>query len=62
MVPDVEVHWRRVNELGLRIVAAIGDRSYGLRNFTIVDLDGFGVRFATRLAAPSAGPDAPSPG
>jgi catechol 2,3-dioxygenase-like lactoylglutathione lyase family enzyme len=49
MVPDVDRLWRLVNELGLRVVAPIADRPYGLRDFTIADPDGFGVRFATRL-------------
>jgi hypothetical protein len=31
-------------------VTAIGDRYYGLRDFTIADPDGFGVRFASPLA------------
>jgi catechol 2,3-dioxygenase-like lactoylglutathione lyase family enzyme len=51
MVPDVDRHWQRVTELGLRVVAPIADRSYGLRDFTIADPDGFGVRFGTRLPA-----------
>lgn len=50
MVPDVDRFWQRVGELGLRIVAPIADRPYGLRDFTIADPDGFGLRFATRLA------------
>ena len=50
MVPDVDEHWRRANEIGARVVVPIGDRYYGLRDFTIVDPDGFGVRFATTLA------------
>jgi catechol 2,3-dioxygenase-like lactoylglutathione lyase family enzyme len=49
MVPDVDRVWEQVNELGLRIVAPIGDRPYQLRDFTIADPDGFGVRFGTRL-------------
>ena len=49
MVPDVDHLWQRVNELQLPVVAPIGDRSYGLRDFTIVDPDGFGIRFATWL-------------
>ncbi|HKI33297.1 MAG TPA: VOC family protein [Gemmataceae bacterium] len=49
MVPDVDRVWHRVNELGLRVVAPIADRPYGLRDFTIADPDGFGVRFGTRL-------------
>ena len=50
MVPDVDRCWRRVLELGLPVAAPIGDRSYGLRVFTVVDPDGFGLRFATRPA------------
>jgi catechol 2,3-dioxygenase-like lactoylglutathione lyase family enzyme len=49
MVPDVDRAWQRVNELGLRVVAPVGDRPYGLRDFTIADPDGFGVRFASWL-------------
>jgi catechol 2,3-dioxygenase-like lactoylglutathione lyase family enzyme len=51
MVPDVERYWQRANELGLAIVAPIEDRYYGLRDFTIADPDGFGLRFATRRQA-----------
>jgi catechol 2,3-dioxygenase-like lactoylglutathione lyase family enzyme len=49
MVPDVDRVWRRAGELGLPVAAAIGDRPYGLRDFTVLDPDGFGVRFATWL-------------
>jgi uncharacterized glyoxalase superfamily protein PhnB len=49
MVPDVDAVWQRVNALGLHVVAPLADRAYHLRDFTIVDPDGFGVRFATRL-------------
>jgi catechol 2,3-dioxygenase-like lactoylglutathione lyase family enzyme len=49
MVPDVDRAWQRAGELGLPVVAPLGDRPYGLRDFTIVDPDGFGVRFATWL-------------
>jgi catechol 2,3-dioxygenase-like lactoylglutathione lyase family enzyme len=49
MVPDVDRVWQWVNELGLRVVASVGDRLYGVRDFTIADPDGFGVRFATWL-------------
>jgi hypothetical protein len=39
------------------IVVPVADRSYGLRDFTIADPDGFGVRFASILEArePSRG-------
>jgi len=54
MVPDVDRVWQRVHELGVRVAAPIEDRPYGLRDFTIMDPDGFGIRFGTRLAkAPS---------
>jgi catechol 2,3-dioxygenase-like lactoylglutathione lyase family enzyme len=51
MVPEVDLAWQRINALGLHVVAPIADRPYGLRDFTIADPDGFGVRFATRLRA-----------
>jgi hypothetical protein len=31
------------------VLAPIADREYGLRDFTIADPDGFGVRFGTRI-------------
>lgn len=51
MVPDVDPIWQRATELGPRIIVPIGDRHYGLRDFTILDPDGFELRFATRLPA-----------
>jgi hypothetical protein len=36
-------------DLGARVIIPIGDRYYGLRDFTIADPDGFGVRFASPL-------------
>jgi catechol 2,3-dioxygenase-like lactoylglutathione lyase family enzyme len=49
MVPRVDDWWRLANELGARIVVPIGNRYYGLRDFTITDPDGFGIRFASLL-------------
>jgi catechol 2,3-dioxygenase-like lactoylglutathione lyase family enzyme len=49
MVPDVDRYWVLAQELSARVLAPIADRDYGLRDFTIVDPDGFGVRFGTRL-------------
>lgn len=49
MVPDVDAMWRRVASIDAVVSAEIADRSYGLRDFTVRDPDGFGVRFATRL-------------
>jgi catechol 2,3-dioxygenase-like lactoylglutathione lyase family enzyme len=49
MVPNVDDFWQLARECNARIVVPIGDRYYGLRDFTIADPDGFGVRFATTL-------------
>ena len=49
MVPDVDRYWNLANEIGAETVVPIGDRYYGLRDFTIRDPDGFGVRFASVL-------------
>ena len=49
MVPDVDSHWADVRVLNAPVIHAIGDRPYGLRDFTIADPDGFGIRFASRL-------------
>ena len=49
MVPNVDDYWKLVNEIGARIIVPIADRYYGLRDFTITDPDGFGVRFASLL-------------
>ena len=51
MVPDVDRFWQLAQEMGARVIQPIADRSYGLRDFTIADLDGFGVRFGTKLTA-----------
>jgi catechol 2,3-dioxygenase-like lactoylglutathione lyase family enzyme len=49
MVPNVDYHWKVANEIGAPVILPISDRYYGLRDFTIADPDGFGVRFATTL-------------
>lgn len=51
MVDDVDALWRRANRLQLEIGNPIGDRSYGLRDFVIVDPTGFGLRFAQAIPA-----------
>ncbi len=51
MVPNVDEYWKVAIVIGARIVIPIGDRYYGLRDFTILDPDDFGVRFATFLDA-----------
>jgi catechol 2,3-dioxygenase-like lactoylglutathione lyase family enzyme len=54
MVPDVDQYWQRANEIGAQVVIPIADRYYGLRDFTIADPDGFGVRFASELVVRQA--------
>jgi len=49
MVPDVDAMWQRAAAIGAPVSAPIGDRFYGLRDFTIRDPDGFGLRFASPL-------------
>lgn len=49
MVRDVDQFWKLANDIGAEIVVPIADRYYGLRDFTIADPDGFGVRFASNL-------------
>ncbi len=49
MVRDVDKCWKLANEIGASIVIPLADRYYGLRDFTIADPDGFGVRFASPL-------------
>jgi catechol 2,3-dioxygenase-like lactoylglutathione lyase family enzyme len=56
MVPDVDVHWQRAVARGLPVLAPIADRAYRLRDFTVADPDGFGVRFASLPAHPPAPP------
>jgi catechol 2,3-dioxygenase-like lactoylglutathione lyase family enzyme len=52
MVPDVDARWQRAIGMGARVLAPVADRDYGLRDFTIADPDGFGIRFATRIEGP----------
>lgn len=49
MVPDVDLYWTMAQDLELEIYQPIGDRHYGLRDFTILDPDGFGIRFGSYL-------------
>jgi catechol 2,3-dioxygenase-like lactoylglutathione lyase family enzyme len=54
LVPDVDIHWQQIRDLGIQIISPIANRSYGLRDFIVSDPDGFGVRFATPLATADA--------
>ena len=49
MVPNVDDYWRLVQESGATVVSPIQDQEYGLRDFTILDPDGIGLRFGTWL-------------
>lgn len=55
LTSDVDAMWAVVQALGLSVEQPIGDRYYGLRDFTVLDQDGFGLRFASYL---SVEPDA----
>jgi len=47
----VDEYWKVANEIGAQVVIPVADRYYGLRDFTIADPDGFGVRFASSIAS-----------
>ena len=49
MVANVDDYWVLATDIGARIIIPIADRYYGLRDFTIADPDGFGIRFASVL-------------
>ncbi|HEX3409278.1 MAG TPA: VOC family protein [Candidatus Binataceae bacterium] len=49
MVRNVDEHWQRALANGARVIRTIGDRYYGLRDFTIAGPDGIALRFATIL-------------
>ena len=51
IVPAVDIVWDRVQALGIPVERPIANRAYGLRAFTILDPDGFGLRFAQWLQA-----------
>jgi hypothetical protein len=52
MVPDVDSYWKKIVVEGInppKVLAKIEDRYYGLRDFTITDPDGYGIRYGTFL-------------
>lgn len=51
---DVDAVWAVAQTLGLSVERPIGSRYYELRDFTVLDRDGFGLRFASLLPV---GPD-----
>ncbi len=46
VVDNIEEIWRLVQSRGLIVNTPLMTQSYGLRDFTILDPDGFGIRFA----------------
>jgi catechol 2,3-dioxygenase-like lactoylglutathione lyase family enzyme len=46
---DVDAVRAVAQTLGLPVERSIADRFYGLRDFTVLDPDGFGLRFASPL-------------
>jgi catechol 2,3-dioxygenase-like lactoylglutathione lyase family enzyme len=50
MVDDVDRYWALAQRLGVPVARSITDQPYGLRDFTVLDPDGFGVRFATPIS------------
>lgn len=50
MVKDVDAVWQRLQGLKVQSVLDIGDREYGLRDFTVAGPDGIAIRFGSRIA------------
>lgn len=50
LVPNVDDYWTLSQQMGVQVIRPLENRSYGLRDFTIVGPDGIGLRFATRLS------------
>lgn len=57
MVSNVDDYWHLAQELGASVINPISNRDYGLRDFIIVDPDGFGVQFATKMSDVQILPD-----
>jgi catechol 2,3-dioxygenase-like lactoylglutathione lyase family enzyme len=50
MVPNVDDFWPLSKKMGAQVIRPMGNRSYGLRDFTIAGPDGLGLRFATHVS------------
>ena len=46
VVNHIDVLWEQVQAANMRVIDMLTTQTYGLRDFTIADPDGFGVRFA----------------
>jgi catechol 2,3-dioxygenase-like lactoylglutathione lyase family enzyme len=53
IVPDVDRVFAQAEARGWRVRHPLADRPYGLRDFTVLDPDGYELRFATPLVSPS---------
>ena len=49
IVPNVNERWAKAQTAGLSVIEPLADRDYGLRDFTLADPDGIGVRFGAFL-------------
>lgn len=49
LVREVDLLWRQVSRMPVRVLDPLSDKPYGMRDFMIADTDGFGLRFATPL-------------
>lgn len=49
---NVDAVWEIAQAIGFPVERSIGNRNYGLRDFTVIDPDGFGLRFASVLIEP----------
>lgn len=49
IVPDVDAMWDKVARVGGQVISAIGDRSYGLRDFIVRGPGGVEIRFGQFL-------------
>jgi len=54
LTDDIDAMWALVQRLGLRVSQPIANRYYGLRDFTVLDPDGFGLRFAGMIGKDDA--------
>jgi catechol 2,3-dioxygenase-like lactoylglutathione lyase family enzyme len=58
LVDDVDAKWELTQQLKAPVFSTIADRYYGLRDFTVLDPDGFGVRFASPIRSGESRPGA----
>ncbi len=54
LVPDIETYWQMAQEIEARVIYPLHVGDDGLRQFRVMDPDGFAVTFATEVAAATA--------